>query len=164
MPRLPHLLFLAAVLGLSGCGLLSGDGAGTAEFATKSVVLDPAAAATAISRYRASHGLGPVTIDASLARAAADQAEVNARAGRLSHELGGAFPTRLARAGFGGRYAAENLGAGAETLDEALTRWKDSPEHNKNLLMPQVQRIGIARVDAPSTRYKRFWALVLSST
>ena len=164
MPRLLRFAVLAAGLALSGCGLFSGDGPGPAENATKAVVLDPVAAAAAISGYRAAHGLGPVALDAALARAAADQAEANARAGRLSHELGGGFPVRLARAGFGGRYAAENLGAGAETLDEALARWKASPEHNKNLLMPQVQRIGIARVDAPGTRYKRYWALVLAST
>jgi hypothetical protein len=28
--------------------------------------------------------------------------------------------------------------------------------------MPQVRRVGIARVDAPGSRYKRFWALILS--
>jgi uncharacterized protein YkwD len=34
------------------------------------------AAAAAISRYRASHGLGPVTVDPSLIRAASFQAKV----------------------------------------------------------------------------------------
>jgi uncharacterized protein YkwD len=43
-----------------------------------------------------------------------------------------------------------------------LARWKASPEHNKNMLLPQIRRIGIARVDAPGTRYKRFWALVMA--
>jgi hypothetical protein len=28
------------------------------------------------------------------------------------------------------------------------------------MLMPQVRRVGIARVDAPGSRYKRFWALM----
>ena len=112
---------------------------------------------------RARHGLGPVVVDSSLTRAAESQARVNAQAGRLSHELGGAFTSRMAAAGYGRAHAAENLGAGATTFDEALARWKASTEHNKNMLIPQLSRIGIARVDAPGSRYKRFWALVLAS-
>ena len=126
------------------------------------MILDENAAAAAISRYRASHGLGPVVLDSSLIRAASYQAESNARAGKLSHEIGGTFDSRMARAGFGRSFAAENLSAGSNTFDEVLARWKASSEHNKNMLMPQLKRIGIARVDAPGTRYKRFWALVLA--
>lgn len=129
---------------------------------TTGVILDEQAAAAAISRYRAQHGLGAVVIDSRLIRAASYQAQSNARAGRLSHEIGGTFNARMDEAGFGKAHAAENLGAGATTFDEALARWKASPEHNKNMLMPQLKRVGIARVDAPGSRYKRFWALVLA--
>ncbi|MGX7703556.1 CAP domain-containing protein [Methylobacterium sp. Gmos1] len=150
----------AAALVLAGC---SGSAILPApDLPTTPVILDEAAAAAAISRYRASHGLGPVVIDSSLIRAASYQAESNARAGQLSHEVGGTFDARLKRAGFGGRYAAENLSAGSATFDEVLKRWQVSPEHNRNMLMPQVKRVGIARVDAPGSRYKRFWALILS--
>jgi uncharacterized protein YkwD len=166
--RASTFLFLTGLLGatatIGGCGVLPSLEGPSAEAPTVAVPLDPTAAAAAISRYRAAHGLGPVTLDPSLARAAAYQAEAVAHAGYLSHEIGGTFPTRLAKAGFGGRYAAENLGAGATDFAEALTRWQRSPEHNKNLLMPQVQRVGVARVDAPTTRYKRYWALILSGT
>ena len=68
----------------------------------------------------------------------------------------------MAEAGFGKTYAAENLGAGPETFDQVLGRWKTSAAHNRNMLMPQAKRVGIARVDAPETRYKRYWALVLA--
>ena len=159
------LALLASCAALGGCGdLPSAAQAPSAGAATVDVPLNPIAAAAAISLYRVAHGLGPVTIDPGLTRAAAYQAAAVAHAGYLSHEIGGTFPARLARAGFGGRYAAENLGAGALNLDEALTRWRASPEHDRNMLMPQRQRIGIARVDAPTTRYKRYWALILSST
>ncbi|KMO35222.1 serine protease [Methylobacterium tarhaniae] len=146
-----------ALAGCSGTALLPAP-----DLPTTPVILDEAAAAAAISRYRASHGLGPVAIDSSLIRAASYQAEANARAGLLSHEVGGTFDARLKRAGFGGRYAAENLSAGSSTFDEVLKRWQVSPEHNRNMLMPQVKRVGIARVDAPGSRFKRFWALILS--
>lgn len=126
------------------------------------VILDETAAAAAISRYRAQHGLGPVTVDAGLVTAAAFQAGNNARTGQLSHEAGGSFSARMATAGLGRTWSAENLSAGSETFDQVLARWKASPEHNKNMLIPQIRRIGIARVDAPGTRYKRFWALVMA--
>jgi uncharacterized protein YkwD len=157
---LATIALLGAALALAGC---SGSAILPApDLPTTPVILDETAAAAAISRYRASHGLGPVVIDSSLIRAASYQAESNARAGQLSHEVGGTFDARLKRAGFGGRYAAENLSAGSATFDEVLKRWQVSPEHNRNMLMPQVKRVGIARVDAPGSRYKRFWALILS--
>ncbi len=134
-----------ALAGCSGSALLPAP-----DLPTTPVILDEAAAAAAISRYRASHGLGPVVVDSSLIRAASYQAESNARAGRLSHEVGGTFDVRLKRAGFGGRYAAENLSAGSATFDEVLKRWQVSPEHNRNMLMPQVRRVGIARSMRPA--------------
>ena len=145
---------------LAACGTSRVVDSGGVE----AVQVDSAAAADWISRHRAMHNLGPVIVDTRLTRAAEHQAHANARAGELSHSAGGEFSSRLSAVGFDRRYAAENLGAGATSLDEALLRWKDSPAHNKNMLMPEVQRIGIARVAAPGTRYRHFWALVLSSS
>ncbi|GBU17175.1 MULTISPECIES: CAP domain-containing protein [Methylobacterium] len=149
-----------AALSLAGCGaptILGGDDA-----VTSPVILDEQAAVAAISRYRAQHGLPPLVLDPGLTRAAAYQAGTNAKAGRLSHEIGGTFTSRMSEVGLARSYAAENLSAGSETFDQVLVRWKASPEHNRNMLMPQLRRAGIARVDAPGTRYKRYWALVLA--
>ncbi|GEP00801.1 CAP domain-containing protein [Methylobacterium haplocladii] len=161
--RTARSLITAAILtglALGGCGsgtpLLDGVGP------TSDVILDAGAAAAAISRYRAQHGLGPVAIDSRLIKAASYEAAANARAGLLSHDHGGSFETRMASAGFGRKYTAENLSAGSETFDQVLGRWKASSAHNSNMLMPQARRIGIARVDAPGSRYKRYWALVLA--
>ena len=156
--RLPAAAALLA-LALAGCG---GSPVLEADLPTLPVILDEQAAAAAISRYRAQHGLGPLTIDPRLISAASLQAQANARAGRLSHEIAGSFDSRMASAGFGKRYASENLSAGSETFEQVLARWQASPEHNRNMLMPQLRRLGIARVDAPGTRYKRFWALVMA--
>ena len=159
LPSLPAVATILA-LALSGCGTavpILDEAARTSP-----VVLDETAAAGEISRYRAQHGLGPVVIDPALIKAASLQAAANARAGRLSHDLGGSFEMRMASAGFGRRYAAENLSAGSETFDQVLGRWKASPAHNGNMLIPQLKRIGIARVDAPDTRFRRYWALVMA--
>lgn len=152
---------LSLLVMLAGCGAPS---LLVPDQPTHAVILDEEAAAAAISRYRAQHGLSPVTLDSSLIRAASYQAASNAKAGRLSHEIGGTFDARMAQAGAGRSYAAENLSAGSTTFDEVLARWKASPEHNRNMLIPQLRRVGIARVDAPGTRYKRFWALVLAGS
>ncbi len=158
-PRVTAALALI-LLSLAGCS--TDAPVLDAGVSTSPVVLDETAAASEISRYRAQFGLGPVTVDPALVKAASLQAASNARAGRLSHDLGGSFETRMASVGFGKRYAAENLSAGSETFDQVLGRWKASPEHNRNMLIPQLRRIGIARFDAPETRFKRYWALVLA--
>ena len=154
------LPLLALCLLLAGCE--SPSVVGSRSAATSAMPVDAGAAAAAISRYRAAHGLSSVKVDARLTAAAEQQARAVARAGYLSHEVDGSFTKRLAYAGLGAQHAAENLSAGAHSMDEVLARWQRSPGHNKNLLMPQAQRIGIARVDAPDTRYKQYWALVLS--
>lgn len=162
-PNLAALsLLLAALLALPGCGGLSFDAEPAARNPTHASVLDEVAAAAAISAYRVQNGLSPVVVDPSLVKAAAFQAGNNARTGQLSHDAGGSFTARMASAGLTRSWAAENLSAGSETLDQVLARWKASPEHNRNMLIPQIRRIGIARVDAPGTRYKRFWALVMA--
>jgi uncharacterized protein YkwD len=160
--KLTLALAAAVPLALAGCGGLPFTAEPTVENATQSAVLDETAAAAAISAYRVQHGLSPVVVDPTLVKAAAFQAGNNARHGQLSHEIGGTFTSRMASAGLAKSWAAENLSAGSETLDQVLARWKASPEHNKNMLLPQIRRIGIARVDAPGTRYKRFWALVMA--
>jgi uncharacterized protein YkwD len=162
VPKLLLALASTLTLALAGCGGLSFGPEPTAETVTHAAVLDEVAAAAAISAYRVQNGLSPVVVDPTLVKAAAFQAGNNARNGQLSHEIGGSFTSRMNSIGLARSYAAENLSAGSETLEQVLARWKASPEHNKNMLLPQIRRIGIARVDAPGTRYKRFWALVMA--
>lgn len=124
---------------------------------TSATSSDAAVAASLISQYRVARGLSPVTVDPGLNKAAEHQARAVASAGSLSH---GAFASRMSSFGVPG-HAAENLSAGSRSVDQAIARWKASPGHNDNLLMPQARRIGLARADS-ETRYGRYWALVLS--
>ncbi|MGI3898985.1 MAG: CAP domain-containing protein [Janthinobacterium lividum] len=57
---------------------------------------------------------------------------------------------------------AENVSAGYPSFDRALVGWQHSPGHNANLLYRPIRRIGIAASSAPGTRYKTFWALVMT--
>ncbi|MCS0504941.1 CAP domain-containing protein [Ancylobacter mangrovi] len=124
--------------------------------------LDPEAAASLLSDYRKGHGLPAVTIDPTLMAVAERQAKAMASADKLSHDIGGrSLTTRLKAAGFTGLKAAENVGAGYHTLAEAFSGWRDSPSHNKNMLMPGATRLGIAAVRAPRSKYAVYWAMVI---
>jgi uncharacterized protein YkwD len=145
---------LLAALALTGCA--TDEALTPSAVVTASSTSDAAAAAALVSAYRVSKGLSPVTVDSNLNKAAEYQARVVAAAGKLSH---GNFVSRMDEFGIAG-YSAENLSAGAGTVDSTITRWKNSPGHNSNLLMPQARKIGFARADA-TNRYGRYWALVL---
>ncbi|MBB3771061.1 hypothetical protein FHS55_001656 [Angulomicrobium tetraedrale] len=128
----------------------------------KGGALDPQAAASLLSDYRQARGLPAVTIDPTLMAVAERQAKTMAAADQLSHDIGGrSLIVRLKAAGFSGLKAAENVGAGYHTLAEAFSGWRDSPSHNKNMLMPGVTRLGIAAVRAPRSKYSVYWAMVL---
>lgn len=120
------------------------------------------AAQAAISDYRKAHGLSTVNLDATLQKAAQQQALAMARANELSHDVDGALPRRLARNGVDPGAAIENVSAGYSSLESAIKSWKDSPEHNRNLLNTRMRRMGIAEAAAPKTRFKTFWSVIMT--
>jgi uncharacterized protein YkwD len=121
-------------------------------------------AAALITNYRASRGLPAVSVDRRLMHIAADHAGRMAASRRMAHVLPGegSFQRRLAAGGFDASLAAENIGAGYDSLAEAMNGWRNSPDHDKNLLLPGVSRIGIAVVLAADGKYRTYWSLVLA--
>ena len=85
-----------------------------------------------------------------------------ARADKMSHDVRGPLLSRLTGAGYAHGAAVENVSAGYLTLAEAFSGWRDSPPHNKNLLEPRMRRMGIATAYAPGSKYRVYWALVMS--
>lgn len=126
--------------------------------------IDEAAAARMLSEYRRKHGAGPVKLDPTLTRIAADHALKMAKANNVSHVVRGegSFARRLREGGYDAAVASENVGGGYFSLDEAFAGWRKSKPHNKNMLRPDVTVIGIARADAPGSKYGSYWALVLA--
>jgi hypothetical protein len=119
-----------------------------------------AAAQAAISRYRAEHGLPPVTPDPKLMRLAAEQANAMARAGVLDHDVARPFQVRIVS--YGPDVAVENIAAGTKTFPATLDIWQHSPGHDANLRRTGVTRFGIASAAAPDSKYKIFWALIMA--
>lgn len=121
------------------------------------------AAASLLSDYRRKNGLPAVEVDARLVEMAEAQAKAMAQRNQVTHDPGGRnFNKRLKASGFDARTASENVGAGYHTLAEAFSGWRDSPSHNKNILMSGATKMGIATAYAPNSKYKVFWALVLA--
>ncbi|MEU6720626.1 CAP domain-containing protein [Nonomuraea sp. NPDC046802] len=99
---------------------------------------------------RSRRGCGPLRVDGRLSNSARTHSLEMARAGQLMHNSpDGTSPwKRMERAGyhFG---AAENIGAGYSTPEEAVRGWLDRPNHRKNILNCQLKAIGVGVADGP---------------
>lgn len=127
--------------------------------------LDPERARDVINQYRAEKGLKPLKLNADLTEAAKAHSRDLAKWDRISHYgSDGSNPwDRVKRTGYKARLAAENVGTGQISFDEVMKGWKDSPGHNKNLLLTDAREMGIALVQDPKTEFKSFWTLVVGT-
>jgi uncharacterized protein YkwD len=127
--------------------------------------LDAERARDIINQYRKDKGLKPLKLNAELTEAAKGHSRDLAKWDRISHYgSDGSNPwDRVKRAGFKARLAAENVGTGQVDFSEVMRGWKESPGHNKNLLLPDATHMGIALVQDPRTEFKSFWTLVIGS-
>jgi uncharacterized protein YkwD len=127
--------------------------------------LDVEKARDLINAYRKEHGLKPLKLNAALTEAAKAHSRDLAKWDRISHYgSDGSNPwDRVKRTGYNARLAAENVGTGQVTLEEVLKGWRESPGHNKNLLLDGAEHMGIALVQDPKTEFKTFWTLVVGS-
>lgn len=158
--RAAAAILVAAVLqaGCAGTPVPDADPA----LPTTPLKLDPVAVSRRISAYREAHHLPPVVLDESLTRIAQAQADAMAGADHLSHEVAGSLDHRLNAAHRRKGYAVENVSAGYATADAVVGGWQRSAGHNANLLYGPMRHMGIAAADAPGTRFKTFWALVMT--
>jgi uncharacterized protein YkwD len=127
--------------------------------------LDPQRARDLINKYRREKGLKPLALNAQLSEAAKAHSRDLAKWDRISHYgSDGSNPwDRVKRAGYNAKVTAENVGTGQIDFAEVLRGWKDSPGHNKNLLMSDASEMGLALVQDPKTEFKSFWTLVLGA-
>jgi len=157
---------LCAALLLAGC---AGEPRRTGPIDQKTlqslanVRVDPADAAKMLTAYRAQKGLGPVRLDPKLTAMAQRQADAMVAANSLSHDVGGNFFSRVSAAGLDTVRAAENLGGGYYSTEEAFAGWRASSGHNANLLMPEATRFGIALAKDPRSSYRAYWAMVVAA-
>ena len=162
-----RLTALAAILSLAACAekpldIPTGQPSFYLSMASREARVDTVAARDLISIYRRNNGLSTVSLDPLLLAEAQKQAEAMAAADSMSHEVRGTLQKRLDGSGLGHTTAVENISAGYHTLADAISGWRNSRPHNENLLNGKMRRMGIASAYAPGTKYKVFWALVMS--
>lgn len=128
--------------------------------------LEPEKARDLINAYRKQNGLKPLRLNVALTEAAKAHSRDLAKWDRISHfGSDGSNPwDRVKRSGFNAKVAAENVGTGQATIAEVLKGWQTSPGHNKNLLLPDADQMGIALVQDPKTEFKTFWTLVVGAS
>ena len=155
MRSLRNILVFTILCIVTACTPLSSPQ--TPQYKVTSITSEDAErAAQILTAYRVSKGLSPVRVDERLNKSAAVQAERVVRINKLDH---GDLMSRVVHAQI--TAAAENLAAGDRNVDEAMETWKHSPKHDKNLLLPEMTRIGLARADNTSP-YHKHWVLVLA--
>ena len=114
-----------------------------------------------LNAERKAAGLKPLKISTKLQNAAQAHACDNADHRSISHDSsdGGTLKTRLRRAGYPYRTAAENTGRGFATPKRAVEWWMGSDKHRTNILLKKIKEvgIGIAWSDAPDN--KLHWIL-----
>ena len=161
-----RLTVIAALAALTACAAdrdpVMSDPSFYQSLTTVDAKVDAKMAASMISGYRANNGLTAVTVDPELMRMAEEQARAMAARDKLDHSVTRNFSDRLRSQGYSARAAAENISAGYHTLAEAFSGWRDSPPHRQNMLLNGATRIGIAAVQAPKSKFKVYWALIIA--
>lgn len=106
------------------------------------------------NQSRAEAGAGPLRWDGALAEAAMRHCEWMVREGEIAHRYGGEpdLTERSAAAGAHFSLIEENIAEGpyAASIHDG---WMRSPGHRRNLLSPDVDRVGIAVIWARGAMY-----------
>ena len=123
------------------------------------VSVDRSGLLASVNAFRSQNGLGQVRFSSVLDEAADRQARAMAARGKMSHDLDGALPNRVAVYGYQWAAVAENLGWNYQSTPAVMTGWKNSPGHRRNLLNPNVTEIGFAA--AVGRNGEPYWALIL---
>ena len=104
--------------------------------------------------------VAPLTLDASLTRAALAHSEEMARYAAFDHRgHDGSTPAqRVERAGYGAhRIVGENIAAGAMSPAEVADGWLASPAHCENIMDGRFSQIGIAYAASPNPEVGLYW-------
>jgi uncharacterized protein YkwD len=155
-------------------GSLAAAGASVLSACTTTAVLAPADQSTIgdvsaealplVNAIRARRKLPALKVAPSVISAAQDQAVRMSRYGKMSHFLGSdkSFFARMKRQDVP-MPAAENIAAGQQTVEAAVSAWEHSPHHLENML-GRYDSIGVVVARNVGTGNIPYWAMVLCRT
>lgn len=119
-----------------------------------------------LNAERTARGLAPLVLSAKLDKAAQGHACDNAKRQSISHTSsdGGNLKTRLRKAGYNFRTAAENTGRGFASGKRAVEWWMNSPKHKDNILLRKAREVGIGIALSAAPDNKLHWILVVGAS
>jgi uncharacterized protein YkwD len=119
-----------------------------------------------LNAERKARGLPALVLSAKLDKAAQGHACDNARRKSISHTSsdGGTLKTRLRRAGYAFRTAAENTGRGFGSGARAVQWWMNSPKHKDNILLRKAREVGVGIALSPAPDNKLHWIIVVGAS
>jgi uncharacterized protein YkwD len=119
-----------------------------------------------LNAERAAYGLAPLRLSSKLDKAAQGHACDNAERRSISHDSsdGGTLTTRLRRAGYAFRTAAENTGRGFASGARAVEWWMNSSKHRSNILLRKARDVGVGIAVSPAPDNKLHWILVVGAS
>src|SRR5213593_4396230 len=113
-----------------------------------------------INNYRAHYGLEQLKVSRTLTEAAKWMSVDLSTDYNFSHNdsYGNDPFDRMATFGYDyDTWEGENIAAGNSSAYDTFIQWKNSPEHNENMLDPHYRVIGISRVHKPGSMYNYYW-------
>jgi uncharacterized protein YkwD len=119
-----------------------------------------------LNAERKARGLPGLVLSAKLDKAAQGHACDNAKRQSISHTSsdGGTLKTRLRRAGYSFRTAAENTGRGFASGARAVEWWMHSPKHKDNILLRKAREVGVGIALSPAPDNKLHWIIVVGAS
>lgn len=123
--------------------------------------VDPASSLSMINLHRSNKGLPALVWDPAVARVAQAQVDRMAAADKVQSVEEAHLDQDLAAAGIAHKSFLANFSAGYRTFAEAFSGWRESKVHDATMLAPRATRIGLATAQAPHSKYKIFWTLVV---
>jgi uncharacterized protein YkwD len=119
-----------------------------------------------LNAERKANGLPSLKLSGKLDKAAQNHACDNAKRKSISHTSsdGGTLKTRLRRAGYAFRTAAENTGRGFGTGARAVQWWMNSPKHRDNILLRNAREVGVGIAVSAAPDSKLHWIIVVGAS
>ncbi len=118
-----------------------------------------------VNAYRIENGLNPLAISPTLTEAARWMSQDMGDGDYFSHtdSLGRSTFQRMAASGYDceayNTWCGENLAAGVAGGGETFELWRNSPDHNGNMLNPNYVVAGISAVFNQDSTYGWYWTL-----
>ena len=112
-----------------------------------------------INSYRTQRGLGALTHNLQLGQAAAAHSQDLADHNRTGHtgSDGSGPQQRIERAGYNWSAWGENVFWGSPLAQVAFDWWKNSPDHDANMLSSSFTEIGIGRAYNAASQFDWYW-------